>query len=100
MRNAKMSKFAHVCKILLLTLCVAAALFAQSDVGTVTGFIRDPTGAVIPNAKVVVKSEATGQEHPVTADASGHYTVTNLAPGSYTMTAEAPGFKRFSSSHN
>jgi hypothetical protein len=101
MRKITMSKFAHVCKFIALTLCVwTAALYAQSDVGTITGFVRDPTGAVIPSAKVVIKSEATGEEHTVSADGQGHYTVTNVAPGSYTMTAEAPGFKQFISTQN
>lgn len=95
-----MFRFAHVCKTFLLIIIVCSALYAQSDVGSITGVVNDPSGAVVPNAKVVIKSEATGQEHPVTADSSGRYTVTNLAPGSYTLTAEAPGFKRFSSSHN
>lgn len=95
-----MSRFAHVCKMIVLCIFVCSALYAQSDVGSITGVVHDPSGAVVPNAKVVIRSEATGEEHPVTADSSGRYTVTNLAPGSYTLTAEAPGFKRFSSSHN
>lgn len=84
------------------TLCVAVSFcsFAQSDVGTITGFVRDPTGAVIPNAKVTVTSEATREQRVVNTDAQGHYTVPNLRPGLYTMTAESQGFKKFSSSDN
>ena len=95
-----MSKVAHVCSTLFLLLLSAGIAFAQSDVGTITGFVRDPSGATVPSAKVVVKSETTGEEHAVTADAQGHYTVPNLAPGQYTMSASAPGFKRFESTHN
>ncbi|MGC2658410.1 MAG: carboxypeptidase regulatory-like domain-containing protein [Bryobacteraceae bacterium] len=75
-------------------------LYGQSDVGTITGFVKDQTGAVVPNAKVTIRSEATKEEHTVTTDADGHYTVPNLSPGNYTMLAEANGFKQFVSTHN
>ena len=95
-----MHKLAHVCKQSVLALFIAAVASAQSDVGTVTGFVRDQSGAVVPNAKVVIRSEATSEEHAVIADTQGHYTVPNLIPGTYTMTAESAGFKRFESTHN
>jgi hypothetical protein len=97
-----MAKFAHVCNLFLFTFLALCpfALFAQSDLGTITGYIKDPTGAVVPGAKVVIKSEATGEEHAVTADAQGHYTVPSLSPGDYSITASAPGFKQFVSKAN
>jgi hypothetical protein len=94
------SKFAHVCIAILFFLSLSIAAFAQSDAGTITGFVRDQSGAVVAGASVVITSEATGQPHAVTTDAQGHYTVTNLPPGLYTMTAELTGFKKFSSNHN
>ncbi len=80
---------------LLVILFVAGALLlpGQSDVGNITGLIRDQTGAVVPNAKITITNEATGEEHTVQSDTSGNYTVTNLQPGSYKMTASAPGFQ-------
>ncbi len=92
--------FTAIALPVLLAGFVASALFAQSDVGSIAGFVKDPSGAVIPNAKVVVKSEATGEEHPVVSDSLGHYTVTNLLPGNYTVTADASGFKKFESTAN
>ncbi len=70
-----------------------ASLYAQSDNGSISGYVRDPSGAVVPMHNVVIKSEATNEEHPVTTDTAGHYVVTNLQPGMYTMTAEAGGFQ-------
>jgi len=85
----------------LLGLAVfTAILMAQSDVGSIGGFVRDPSGGVVPKAKVVLKNEATGEEHTATTNDSGYYTVTNLPPSLYTMTAEAAGFKKFASTHN
>src|SRR5581483_194196 len=87
---------------LLFAICIIFSIvgLAQSDVGTITGFVRDQTGAVVPNATVTITSEATQEKHTVTTDASGHYTVPNLLPGAYTMSAEAAGFKKFTSTHN
>jgi hypothetical protein len=87
------------CIFLLVSLCTAPA-FAQNDVGSVVGFVTDPSGAVVPGAKVTVTNEGTGESRTVTADAQGHYAVPNLAPAIYTMAAEAAGFERFVSAHN
>jgi hypothetical protein len=90
------------CFSILFAIYLAFSLpaFAQSDVGTITGFVRDPSGAVVPNAKVTIRNEGTGEVHIVTSDAQGHYTVPNLLPALYTMVAEVGGFKKFESTHN
>jgi len=82
-----------------LLLFVAVA-FAQTDTGSIGGFVKDPSGGVIPKAKVNLRNEGTGQEHSLTTDRAGYYIAPNLPPGIYTMTAEAPGFKRFESKQN
>src|SRR5260370_201648 len=76
------------------------ALFAQSDLGSITGFVKDPTGAVIPNAAVTVRNETTGTERKATTNESGSFTVTNIPAGFYTVDVEAKGFKKFESTHN
>ncbi len=83
---------------LLLSLCFAA--LAQSDIGAIVGYVKDSSGGLIPNAKVIVKSEGTGEEHAVTTDSSGYYSVPNLTPGLYTVTVETSGFKKFESIHD
>lgn len=100
MKKRILSRLASSCLWFLICTLFSLAAFAQSDVGTITGFVRDQTGAVVPNAKVTITSEATNEAHTVNTDTQGHYTVTNLLPGSYTMSAEASGFKKFESSHN
>jgi len=85
---------------ILITLWFSVATLAQSDTGTIGGFIRDASGAFVPGAKVVLQSEATGATYPATADSQGHYTITNLRAGDYTLTAEVKGFKKYVSSHN
>src|SRR5437660_3767522 len=83
----------------LLLLCTSLA-FAQSDLGSISGFVKDPSGAVIPKAQVSVKNEATGLERATSTNDSGLYTVTNIPPGLYTITADAPGFKKFTTTNN
>ena len=89
-----------VTALLLLCSLFPAPMCAQSDVGSIVGFVRDSSQAIVPNAKVVIKNEGTGSERSVVTDAGGHYSATNLLPGLYTLTAEVSGFKTFTSTHN
>ena len=79
---------------------LALALNAQSDVGSIVGFVKDQTGGVVPQSKVVIKNEGTGAVHPVDANAQGYYVVSNLQPGLYALTVQVVGFKKFESTHN
>jgi hypothetical protein len=87
--------------MLALSLFVCLGIVnAQSDLGSISGFVKDPSGAVVPKAQVTVKNESSGVERSVNTNESGFYTVTNIPPGMYTITANAPGFKKFESSKN
>ncbi len=81
--------------LLLLAVCA----FAQSDLGTIQGFIKDPSGATVPNARVTLRNQ-TGLERQVTTNENGFFVVTNIPPGYYAVTVEAAGFKKFESSNN
>src|SRR5215475_11489019 len=89
-----MSRALFVCAL------ICSAAFGQSDYGSIGGFAKDPSGAVVPKAKVTITNQATGEAHTVTTNDSGYYTVPNLPRGTYAMTAEAPGFKKFESKDN
>lgn len=69
-------------------------MFAQGGAtGAIGGVVQDASGAVVANAKVSVKSEATGEVlREVTTDASGLFTATLLPVGSYTVEVDASGF--------
>src|SRR5439155_3561971 len=82
-----------------LALLVSQGLLAQSDLGKISGFIKDPSGATIANAKVTIRNN-TGVERQTTTNDSGYYVVTNVPPGFYTMIAEAAGFQRYETSNN
>src|SRR5205085_10525405 len=57
------------------------------------GAVTDQQGAVLPNAKVVVRSRATGAERTVQTDSDGNYQVASLQPGAYTIEVQAQGFQ-------
>ena len=98
--RGKSMKNAWFIRAALLLALACLALFAQSDLGSITGFVKDPTGATIPNATVTVRNEATGAERKATTNESGSFTVTNIPAGFYTVDVEAKGFKKFQSAHN
>src|SRR5438309_9033469 len=85
--------------VLFMSLGVSGILFAQSDLGKISGFIKDPSGATIANAKVTVRNN-TGVERQTTTNDSGYYVVTNVPPGLYTMTVEATGFQKYETTNN
>ncbi len=86
-----------LCALVLSTLSIT---YAQSDYGSITGFVRDPSNALVPNAKVTIKNEGTDEQRSATTNESGYYAMPNLQPGFYTVTVEAQGFKKFARNHN
>ena len=78
----------------------ASALFAQSDLGSIQGVVKDQSASSVPNATVKAKNEGTGNERQTKTNESGVYTFTNVQPGLYTVTVEAAGFKKFESLAN
>src|SRR5689334_17966881 len=95
----------HVRRFLRFVLCVVSLTFfslltfAQSDLGRISGFVKDPSGATVPNAKVTVQNNS-GLSRQATTNEGGYYTVTNVPAGFYTITAEAPGFQKYQSTNN
>jgi hypothetical protein len=72
----------------------AQSSFAQSTGGgTLRGTVRDPRGALVPNASVTLTNERTRDARKTTANDEGVYVFSALAPGNYTMKVEAQGFK-------
>lgn len=85
--------------LFVLALVCAGLLIAQSDLGSISGYVKDPSGAVIPNATVIARNQ-TGLERSVTTNETGRYTITNIPPGLYSLSVEAAGFKKYETSNN
>src|SRR5947209_1725425 len=90
--------FARLVVLCLCAVLLAPAAFAQSEAttGNIEGRVLDPNGAVVPNATVTAKNEATGFERTATTDGEGNYRIILLPPGNYTVRAEFKGFMPFS----
>src|SRR5438034_10717738 len=79
----------------MLVLVGASNLQAQSDRGTVTGEVTDPSGATIPGVSITATNVGTALGITVISSSSGNYTIPLLRPGIYDITAEKAGFKRY-----
>ena len=66
---------------------------AQETTGGLQGAVTDPSGAVVPKAKVTVTAPTLVGSKVVLTDAAGYYRFANLPPGNYTITVEAEGFE-------
>jgi hypothetical protein len=77
---------------LLSILGIAQFLFAQgTDLGTITGSVKDGSGAVVPNAKVVVLDLSTNSSRETHTNAQGVYRAFGLGLGKYQVTISMPG---------
>src|SRR6202521_5969269 len=65
------------------------------DRATLTGTIRDQSGANIPGAAVAITNTATGVARDVKSNSAGEYVAAALPPGQYDITVTAPGFRRY-----
>jgi hypothetical protein len=81
--------------VLVLSLVLPTSLLAQTNQGSLRGYVKDTQGGALPGVAVT----AAGSEvlRPVTAITSedGYYRLLNLPPGTYTVTAELTGFSTF-----
>src|SRR5262245_59852873 len=75
-------------------LSFASLASGQVTSGTIFGTVKDQSGAVVPNASVIVNNGATGVSRTVATNESGGFVVPNLPPGTYTITVSAEGFKK------
>ena len=69
------------------------ALAQSTGSATVRGTIRDPQGAVVPNANVTLVNERTKEERKATTNDEGGYVFAAVTPGTYTVRVESGGFK-------
>lgn len=79
--------------LVLWMLCAAVMAWAQVDTATITGTVRDSSGAVIPNVVVTATATETGAKLAAKSDNDGIYVIIPLKIGRYSVAAEAAGFQ-------
>jgi hypothetical protein len=77
---------------LLLMLLLATLSFAQSGRGTVSGAVKDSSGALVPGAKVTITNTATGQRIDLVTNSAGEYTAADVGVGVYDVLVQNSGF--------
>jgi len=77
-----------LCCILVSTL----SLFSQTATTSLRGTVKDPSGALVPGAKITITDNSNGQALTTTANSSGLYAFPQIPPAKYTISASAPGF--------
>jgi hypothetical protein len=90
--NPKVAKASRALSILILGLVFSGGAIAQITRAGLSGIITDPSGAVVPNAKVSVKNVATEQSVETQTDSGGRYNVPILMPGDYELSVSATGY--------
>src|SRR5215472_2037715 len=72
----------------------------QSIFATLTGVVSDPSGAVVPNAKIHLRNEGTGSLRDTETNTDGYFTFASLPVGDFTyeLTVDAQGFVAYKAS--
>jgi hypothetical protein len=90
--TAKLIRGISLLSVFIFVLSCGSAI-AQSSKATVSGTVTDANGAVVPEAKVIVRNAATGETRETTTNAEGFYEVPLLDIGTYTVTVSKTGFQ-------
>jgi len=78
----------------ILGLALPASLWAQTERGSITGLVKDSSGAVIVGATVTITNQGTNATFTAKSQADGGYLIPDLLPAVYNVSGEAAGFKR------
>lgn len=87
-----LKKYRSFLALALLAAFMAATVFAQVEKGTITGLVKDSSGAVIVKAQVTLRNTASGLTTITSTDGQGLFVSPPLDPGNYDVKIEAPGF--------
>ena len=78
----------------LLSLLLVSRLSGQGVFASITGSLKDGSGALVPDSSVIAQSVESGRRYATLTNDAGIYTLTAIPAGHYTLTVERPGFKR------
>jgi hypothetical protein len=79
----------------MFLLAVNQQSFGQDVNASLSGSVNDPSGAVIPGAKLTLTNESSGAQQNFQTDAGGEYNFRNLPPGIYDLSVTAAAFQSF-----
>src|SRR5580704_4173956 len=83
-------RFHFLCAAMVALLCLALATRLRAD--TISGTVKDPSGAVVAGARVEISGGNLTQPIVLTSDESGKFAAPNLTPGNYSVRVSKDGF--------
>ena len=93
--SVTLKRFTQFVALVCLLAVPASPLFAQGVFATLTGVVSDPTGAVVPNAKITLKDAVSGTDRDTTSNGDGYYTFASVPVGNYILLVAGTGFKDY-----
>src|SRR5712691_8228303 len=90
-----MRKLARVALAAIAAVLALTGMASAQSAGSVTGTVKDTSGAVLPGATVTLASPAIGVTRTTNSDAEGVFVALQLPPGTYSVSVEISGFKKF-----
>jgi len=78
--------------LVVLAAFTAIGMLGQQITGSLTGIVLDKSSAVVPNAKVTLTNEQSGDVRRTQTNAEGYFSIQGVFPGAYSVSIEAPGF--------
>src|SRR5258708_29549714 len=85
-------KYLNLSLMFIALCCTGLMCLAQSDRGSVSGIVSDPSGAGVNGAKLTITNAAMGTQNSTVTTGAGNYTIPQVSAGVYSVTAVAPGF--------
>ncbi len=85
-------RYTNLFGLFLAVFIFTFATFGQNATGTLKGLVTDPTGAIVPKAKVVLTNEATSVTRETLSNDSGFFNFVAVPPATYSVTISANGF--------
>ena len=90
------SRYRGLAAVVMAGAAVSGMAQSATD-GAIGGTVQDPSGAVVPGAKVVIRNNSTNAEQTLLTDNSGFFRAIRLQPGPYSVEVSAPGFSAYAS---
>src|SRR5260370_16938832 len=90
-RRRSWLKYLNLNLMFIVLCCTGVMCFAQSDRGSVSGIVTDPSGAGITGAKVTITNAAMGTQNSTVTTGAGAYTMPQLSAGVYSVPVVAAG---------
>ncbi|MGZ8844032.1 MAG: TonB-dependent receptor, partial [Pyrinomonadaceae bacterium] len=88
-----MSRIRKPATLAAIILGCVSLTFSQTRIGSIQGTVKDPNGALLPNATVTLTQPVTGYKQSVTTDAGGSFRIVNVPFNTYKLRVEAAGFQ-------